>query len=61
MFHHSANDCEMRRVPFPNVGKAFGVGAINFTVIYTMVGKLCVPEKSPSFCVQRLYCNPEDT
>ena len=60
VFHHSANDCEMRYVPLPNVGKPFGAGVINFTVIYTMV-KIIHTGKKPIVCVQRLYCNPEDT
>ena len=45
VFHHSANDCEMRHVPFPNVGKRFGAGVINFTVIYTMVKIIHTGEK----------------
>ena len=45
VFHQSANDCEMRCVPFPNVGKPFGVGAINFTVITL----LCILERNPLF------------
>ena len=60
VFHHRANDCEMRRVPFPNVAKPFGVGAINFTVICTVV-KIMRTGEIPIACGQRLYCNPEDT
>ena len=50
----------MRRVPFHNVEKPFGVGAINFTAIYTMVKIMDTGEK-PIVCIQRLYCNQEDT
>ena len=59
VFYHRANDCEMRHVPFPNGGKPFGVGAINFIVIYTMVN-MHTGEK-PIVCIQCLCCNPEDT
>ena len=59
VFHHRANDCEMRRVLFPNVGKSFGVGEINFTVINTMVKIMHTGEK-PIVCIQGLYCKLED-
>ena len=59
VFHHKANDCEMRRVLFPNVWKPFGVVEINFTVINTMVKIMHTGEK-PIVCIQRLYCKPED-
>ena len=51
VFHHSPNDCEMRRVPLLNVG----VGAINFTVFYTIV-KIMHPGEKPIVCLQSLYC-----
>ena len=46
VFHPSANDCEMRCVPFPNVGKPFGLGAINFKIIYTTVNIMHTEENA---------------